>query len=59
MAFEFDIDSMPSTGVVWCWKVLEIDNAIFQDLQCYGKMKIFKMTMEKFWIFVLESFEIS
>ena len=34
------------------WKVMEIENAIFQDLEIFGKERIFKMNMEKFWIFV-------
>ena len=31
---------------------MEIENAIFQDLVSFGKEKIFRMAMEKFWIFV-------
>ena len=31
---------------------MEIENAIFQDLESFGKGRIFKMAMEKFWIFV-------
>ena len=34
------------------WKVMEIDNAIFQDLGMFGKEKYSKMAMEKFWILV-------
>ena len=30
------------------WKVMEIDNAIFQDLESFGKGRFFKMAMEKF-----------
>jgi len=30
------------------WKVIEIDSAIFQDLESFGKEKFFKMAMEKF-----------
>ena len=32
------------------WKVMEIKNAIFQDLESFGKEMIFKIAMEKFWI---------
>ena len=32
---------------------MEIDNAIFQDLESFGKEKFFKMALKKFWIFVL------
>ena len=30
---------------------LDIENAIFQDLESFGKGAFFKMAMEKFWIF--------
>ena len=30
---------------------MEIENAIFQDLENFGK-RIFEMTMENFWTFV-------
>ena len=40
------------TGFGKFWKVLEIDNAIFQDLESFGKESIFKMAVEKFWIFI-------
>ena len=30
------------------WKVLEIENAFFQDLESFGKEMIFKMAMESF-----------
>ena len=29
---------------------MEIDNAIFQDLESSGKVKIFKMAVESLWI---------
>ena len=29
---------------------MEIENAIFQDLENFEKERIFKMVMEKFWI---------
>jgi len=29
---------------------MEIDNVILQDLESFGKGRIFKMAMEKFWI---------
>ena len=31
---------------------MDIDNAIFQDLESFGKEKFFKMAMEEFLIFV-------
>ena len=31
---------------------MEIDDAIFQDLESFGKESFFKLAMEKFWIFV-------
>jgi len=43
------------TGFGKFWKVMTIDNAIFQDLEGLGKEKFFKMPLEKFWIFVWES----
>ena len=36
------------------WKVKEIDNASFQDMENFRKGKIFNMAMEKFWIFIQE-----
>ena len=30
------------------WKVMEIENPIFQDLESFGIEKIFEMAMEKF-----------
>ena len=30
---------------------MEIENAIFQDLESFGKERIFKIAVEKFWIF--------
>ena len=41
------------------WKVMEIGNATFQDLESFGKEKFFKLVVEKFWIFVWENSEIS
>ena len=38
---------------------MEIDNAIFQDLESFVKEKIFKMAMEKFRIFVWGNSKIS
>ena len=34
------------------WKVVEIENAIFQVLHSFGKEKIFRIAIEKCWIFV-------
>ena len=33
------------------WKVMEIDNAIFQDLESFGNERFFKLAMEKLWTF--------
>ena len=38
---------------------MEINNAIFQDLQRSGKEKFLKLAMEKFWIFVWENSKVS
>ena len=38
------------------WKIY---NAIFQDLENFRKKRFFKLTMEKFWIFVYGSSRIS
>jgi len=38
---------------------LEIDSAIFQDLESFGKEKFFEMAMETFWIFVWKYSNIS
>ena len=35
-----------------CWKFMEIEYAIFQDLESFGKESILKMAIEKFWILV-------
>ena len=37
------------------WKVMEIENAIFQDLECFGKERIFKMALEIYSIFIWKS----
>ena len=39
-------------GLYGFWKVMEIENAVFQDLESFGKEKIFKMAMERFSIFI-------
>ena len=36
---------------------MEIENAIFQDLENFGKERITKLAMEKFWIFVWKNSE--
>ena len=46
---------MNQQGPYEFWKVLEIDYAIFQDLESFGKERIFRMAMEKFWIVVLKN----
>ena len=33
-------------GFEKCWKVMEINNAIFQDLESFGKGRFFSMTLE-------------
>ena len=43
------------TGFGKFWKVVEIENAIFQDLESFGKERIFKMAMARVWIFVWKS----
>ena len=40
-------------------KFLEIKNAIFQDLESFGKGRFFKMALEKFLIVVWENSKIS
>ena len=35
------------------WKVVKIDSAIFQDLESFGKIEVFKWGMEKFLDFCL------
>ena len=35
---------------------MEIENAIFQDLESVGKERILKMAMEMLWIFVWKNF---
>ena len=41
------------------WKVIEIDNVIFQDLKSFENERFFKMAMEKFWILVWGNSKIS
>ena len=38
---------------------MEIDNAIFQDVESFGKERFSKMAMEKCWIFLWEDSSIS
>ena len=38
---------------------MEIDNAIFQDVESFGKGRFIKPAMEKLWIFVWKSSKIS
>jgi len=40
-------------------KFLEIKNAIFQDLESFGKGRFFKLALEKFLIVVWENSKIS
>ena len=37
------------------WKAVEIENSIFQGLESFGNERIFKMAIEKFWIFVCKN----
>ena len=46
---------MVRTGSGKLWKVMEIDNAIFQDLETFGKRDVFQSGYEKFWKFVWEN----
>ena len=39
------------TGFGKSWKVLEIDNTFFQDLESFGKFLFRLLAMEKLWIF--------
>ena len=50
------IGSLVYSGTIRVWKVIEIENAIFQDLESFGKERIFKMAVEKFWIFVWKNY---
>ena len=34
---------------------MEIDSTIFQDLESFGNREVFKIAMEKFWIFDWEN----
>ena len=34
-------------GSYGCWKVMEIDNAIFHDLERFGKREFLKVAMQK------------
>ena len=38
---------------------MEIDKAIFQDLESFGNGRSLKMAMEEFWIFVWENSTVS
>ena len=38
---------------------MEIDNAIFQDLERFEKERFFRTAVEKFWIFVWRNSKIS
>jgi len=40
-------------------RVMEIDAAIFQDMESFAKEKLFKIAMEKFWAFAWEYSKIS
>ena len=44
------------TGFGEFWKVKEIENTIFQVLDSFGKERIFKMAMEKFWILIWKNY---
>jgi len=40
------------------WKVMEIENFIFQDLESFGKARMFKMTMDNIWFCVWKNSKI-
>ena len=46
------------TGFRMFWKVLEIDNAIFQNLESFEKWRFFRMAMEKLCIVTWENSKI-
>ena len=46
---------MVRTGSGKLSKVMEIDNAIVQDLESFGKRDVFQSGYEKFWNFVWEN----
>ena len=41
------------------WKVTEIKNAIFHDLESFGRERIFKIAMKKFWLLFVKWFFVS
>ena len=41
-------------GLYRLWKVMDVDSAIFQDLESFAKRRFFNMAMKNFWIFVLK-----
>ena len=47
------------TGIGGFWKVIKIDNAIFQDLESFGKGRFLKLAMEKCCIFIRQNSRIS
>ena len=46
-------------GLGKCWKLVEICNAVFQDMKSIGKKRFVKISMEKLWIFVWGNSKIS
>ena len=46
------------TGFEKFWKVMEIENAVFQELESFGKEN-FQNGYGKFWIFVRKNSKIS
>ena len=38
---------------------MKIENAIFQDLESFGKERIFNISVEKYWIFFGKILKIS
>ena len=47
------------TGFEKFWKVMEIENAVFEELESFGKERSFQNGYGKFWIFVWKSSKIS
>ena len=50
--FLFGQSSQGLYGFGKFWKVTDIENSIFQDLESFREERILKIAMEKFWIFV-------
>ena len=51
-SYQRKIETRFHAGFGKFWKVMEIENAILQDLERFGNEIIFILAIEKFWIFV-------